>query len=748
MLVIVPTIVNADVLVPNPVGEPGFETVTDWTYAELDTNGELSGARVSNWKSEGTYSYDIFKTGLSNTVSGNYGQISRSVNFTGSYRITFDTLVVRQGESIACRVLIDSDVVDSYNSPYTAQTRTIITSNYSGVHTLVLQLYETASAAAAEPDCYFDNFIMYNNSAPTVPVITNPTNNSINYTTTTVNMTWNASTDEEGDTIGYTYQISNNSAFTDLMYYSNVSVLYSGSKTIPANQQMFFRVKANDTNRSSAWSSTVSIRDISLTAPSNGSTQNFNFPPLTDDVVFSWSATESGAIDFNLIVAEDPDFYQVVHDSTFNGLTKTVSLSEGTYYWKVRPYYTETSTYGSFVPAWNFNLVADYNPSGLTGMAGIVYSLVDGTQTPLSGATVYIRKETLNWSDSTVTGSNGYYLFDNLTNNSVYSIYAKAEGYEDSVTEYVTTIPGQRITKNILLNKCISGFNCFYNQHYVEFTVQNIWFTKYAGVTAAVYKGSELTASDIKTTGTDGLVNFLLIKDQQYRITLINTTQGISVTWTGYPSKTDYIIITDATSTSGWSTHGSDASTTTVIGVTTQTINDTHAFVNVSYNDTLAGTSNLRFYLNKTIPGDPNNQTVLQTIDGGNNDQYNASFLVSGYGGNSYLVKVKADHSTYGTISYSYTVQFAALPGPLANFDPTIILMLFVGFILFVAGMFGQTMGEQGSAILVGFVWILARIGVFSAANVGLNFYLGLTLASVIVIIMNINARGRIEGLQ
>lgn len=480
-----------------------------------------------------------------------------------------------------------------------------------------------------------------------------------------------------------------------------------------------------------------------LYTPINSTTVFKDYPPLTKTISFTWALSLENS---NLIIAKDSNFDIIVVDTITSNNYSTQSLEAGNYWWKVRYYNSTSETYSNYSDTFNFTLTNNVSATG-TGIHGVVYEL-NGAQTPLSGATVYIRKETLNWSDRTITGSNGYYLFDNLTNNTIYSIYAKAEGYEDGVTEYVTTIPGQRITKNIQLNKCISGFNCFYNQHYVEFTVQNLWFTKYAGVTATAYKGSELTVSDTKITGTDGSVNLLLIKDQQYRITFINTTQGISTSWVGYPSKTDYIIITDATSTSGWSTHGTDAATTTQIEVTTQTINDTHAYVNVSYNDTLAGTSNLIFYLNKTIAGDPNNQTVLQTIDGGNNDQYNASFIVSGYGGNSYLVKVKADHSTYGTISYSYAVQFAQLPGPLGNFDPTIILMLFVGFILFVAGMFGQTMSEQGSAILVGFVWILAGIGVFSAANIGLNFYLGLTLATVIVIIMNINARGRQEGLQ
>ena len=384
------------------------------------------------------------------------------------------------------------------------------------------------------------------NSVPTTPTITNPLNNSVDYSTTSLNMTWTTSTDADSDPIGYTYQIANDSAFTDLMYNTNTTSTYSGSKTIPANQQMFFRVKSNDSTGSSAWSATVSIRDLSLVTPANGSTHYFNYPPMAVSFSFVWSATESSVVNYNLLIAKDVNFNLISSDTTFSGTTKAVSLDEGTYWYKVRPYYTATGTFGSFTNAWNFTLISNMSVPDGTGIHGIIYELVNGIQTPVSNARVIIRNDVLNWTSEQITGSNGYYLFTGLVNETTYNLYAtKSDTFKDSVAYYVTTGNGTTSTQNILLERCYSGFDCFYNQAYVKFTVQSIFGTTYSNVVVSVYEDDGLVAEKIGTTGSDGSVTFLLKKDQKYRITFIKASNDIDkeITLTPGESKDFTIVI-------------------------------------------------------------------------------------------------------------------------------------------------------------------------------------------------------------
>lgn len=487
----------------------------------------------------------------------------------------------------------------------------------------------------------------------------------------------------------------------------------------------------------------VKAENVTLISPADNSYDYFDYPDYTHNVYFSW--VNITPYNYSLIIAKDASFNLIVVNKSIpfqNSSTET--LEPNSYWWKVGTYNDSSAQYENFSNTSRFYLVR--NASTGVGVEGFVYEIVDGVKIPLTDAIVYTKNQNLNWSANTITDSNGYYIFQNLTSSITYQLFAKKTGYENSEYEYVVPTGVLIINKDIMIEKCISGFNCFYNQHYVKFTVQNIWFTKYTGVTATVYKGSELTVSDTKITGTDGSVNILLIKDVMYRITFINATQGISVTWTGTPAQTQYYIITDAT-TSSWDTHGTDASENIDITISTNMDGST-GYINASYSDALAQTNGLIFYLNKTIPGDANNQSNLQIINAGTNNTYNASFTLSDYSGQSYIITARINHGTYGVIRYSYGVAFPALPSPLTNFDPTIVLMLFVGLILFFSSMFGQTSHVQGMAIICGFVWILSGIGIFSNVNAGAGFYLALSLATVISVVANINERGKHEGLQ
>lgn len=483
------------------------------------------------------------------------------------------------------------------------------------------------------------------------------------------------------------------------------------------------------------------VLNMQLLTPVNETTLYNPYPPSAPQVTFTW--TSSGFPFYNLLISTDPYFNYIVASNYYSSETATVYLlSDTKYYWKVKIYLDALTPDEYSSTSW-FNLISNYSVSGKTGIAGTVYQKTDaGALLPLSGAVVYIRNADLNWSSSASTGINGYYLFDNLTNNTIYSLNAKNVGYEDSQTEYVTTIPGQQIIKNIVLSKCISGFDCFYNQQYVKFKVQTLFGTKYPDVTISIYKGTDLIASDTRTTGTDGSATFLLTKDQQYRITFVSVPYGINREITIIPIDTEYILIITALDTD-WNEYSTSIKDAVFMNVSKNIIDDTHADIIVSYNNLLGSTTALTVDLNQTNASDPYNQTKIDSWTTTGNGTHN--FTISPYSGQQYLVHFKATHSTYGIIEKTYSIFFekvAGIPG-----ISTVALMWFAVICLVItAGIFSTSTAEFGSIIICGEAWMFLMLGFLAPLGNAIAIGTALTLASVIAILSYFSMKAKREG--
>ena len=136
-------------MVSNPVGEPGFETVTGWTYSE--TSSDFAGAQDATNKTEGTYSY---KLSCSETpgAGGKYGQITRNVDFTDINTLYFDeTYPDPGGSGIKARVYIDSTLARNQdtNGGVSWTTRSIDVSSYTGTLALTFRYYYSDNYAQA-----------------------------------------------------------------------------------------------------------------------------------------------------------------------------------------------------------------------------------------------------------------------------------------------------------------------------------------------------------------------------------------------------------------------------------------------------------------------------------------------------------------------------------------------------------------------------------------------------------------------
>jgi len=466
-----------------------------------------------------------------------------------------------------------------------------------------------------------------------------------------------------------------------------------------------------------------------LISPANGSLLSFNFPPQTDDITFTWSSIGTSGYQFQ--VAEDAAFNLIEYDITTTIATTTQAIDSGTHYWRVR-----TNNVGLDDGNWSdtFSFLFTETTPSISGAAiqGVVYFLSGNTPIPLQSATVFLYNAT--FTQQKLTGSNGYFLFENIENNSVYYIKASLKDYQTS--EIITINVSGVMTYNIQLKPTEPTF--FENdKQYVLFTTR--WLFCWSdcdieGATMTVYRYGEATPAQIgaesnpKTTDSTGSASFLLFKTQQYRITLVNATQGINSEMTLYPKDTSYLWLIDRAD-EPFQDHDVLQKDAIITTVTKSVINSTAAYINVTYNDTLTQTTNITIYLNQT-------NASLSSSNGTGN--MTASFIVSQYQGKSYLIHFYGYHSEYGTIDYTYSVLFEKTDVGISGIPSTLWLWFAVGIMFFTAAIFTASTVELGLIIVCAEGWIFLALGMFGdLPNHGVSlasFGVSLTVMSVFAI--------------
>lgn len=567
---------------------------------------------------------------------------------------------------------------------------------------------------------------IYSTSPPSTPTVITPINNSdIGSTPVTLNVT---ATDTDGDTIDYYYYGDTVDGST---YLSNSSSFYGWS--IGSNTYLW-KARAHD---GFMYSPYISIQTFTsfvppvLYTPSNTSTQYTTFPPLLDSVSFTWQ--DLGASQYRVMVAEDVNFNVMAvdtHVGTNNSNHNLLVNKE--YFWKVYAY--DGSSYSGASPIYQFNLTGNSTLSG-SAIEGVCYSDIDGTYTALSGTEVTIWNET--WSDTVITGSNGYYLFTDVTDGNVYNVQAKKDLYLDSSVALVNAT-SDPVTENFYLLPDRTSEEW---RHYVKFIV---WGPAgyYEGVTVTVYKNSDVTALYTADTGNDGAATFIMDRQQQYRVTAIDASQGINRSMTLYPKDEKYLFFVASTTT--WTEHEDPQSDIIDIEISTSEINSTHAYINVSYTDSMSETSSWSLYLNQSNSSNPYTQNTLQSTSGATSS-WTHSFIVDEYKGQGYWVNIKGVHTTYGVIDEQYSVMFEDEIG-FDGIPQKAFLYIAILVMMFTGGMFGASTAPQGAMIICVEGWMFLFFGWFSTIDNNGIIAVGLGAATVVAIIANINQYSKKEG--
>jgi len=458
---------------------------------------------------------------------------------------------------------------------------------------------------------------------------------------------------------------------------------------------------------------------------------NKSYPPLTENINFTWFKENN--VSSNIIIAKDQNFNLIAVDTITSNNYSVQSLEAGNYWWKVRYYNATSGTYYPYSNVSNFTLTNLPSATG-TGIQGTIYEFIDGVTTPVSGATVYLYNNTL--SETQVTGSNGYFLFQNLANATTYNIYASKAEYDTTPSLPLTTGYGNISTKDILIKKTETPF-FEADRQYVKFRVR--WLYCYTGcnidgVTLTVYKSGEVLPYATGVTDSQGVISLLLYKTQLYRITATDTVNGISEEMNIYPKDTEYVFLI-SNSNPPFTTFAIEEKDGINIVITKDQINNVSANITVNYTDNLAATTAITIYLNRTNISNITVPIVVSTwIAGAGNQSH--TFSLTNYS-SDYLVHIVATHGVYGTIDRTYSVTFSRDLVSVDGVPSWLWLWFGVGFMFFTAGVFTKSTSESGFIIVCAEGWIFLAAGVFSyldlMPNVGqLKFGIGLTIATVL----------------
>ncbi|OEU75465.1 MAG: hypothetical protein BA864_00310 [Desulfuromonadales bacterium C00003093] len=339
---------------------------------------------------------------------------------------------------------------------------------------------------------------------------------------------------------------------------------------------------------------------------------------------------------------------------------------------------------------------------------------------------------TVNMNGHTQNVTNGVAYFTNVTNGA-HIITVTAETYLDA--QKTVYMANSYINTTVYM---LAYYPFAPAHHDVEFIVTSIFNKRYddVAVTADYQTANGENATMSGVTDSTGSISFSMVSTTLYTMSFINDTQGVNKTITVHPKDDRYTIIIGLTGK--WTEYEDRPMDSIHITVKKSIINDTHAYINVTYRDDTNGTLQLVAWINQTNAHDPRNPTGIasHTFSGDLNNT-NHSFIVSNYKGQSYQVRIWHEHDQFGTF-YDRSVRFAGMLIDLGL--PTAFYFWFaIATLFFVAAFFGATTTSVGSIVVCALGWVFLAIGWLAA--LGIFGPISLTLASVYAVANNLITR-------
>lgn len=346
-----------------------------------------------------------------------------------------------------------------------------------------------------------------------------------------------------------------------------------------------------------------------------------------------------------------------------------------------------------------------------------------------------------------------------------YTITAAAGGYYPQTQSAYLDKPGTTTTTVLMTAKpepIPPPEMPNYPPHNVKFTVQTIFGTPIPGVNVTAQGiqqtpstnilerllGINTTSTPINTelmsgtTDSNGEINFMMVEAVKYQIT-IKKPGVVDQTLEIYPKEDTYPIII---STAGGPLlpDAGDPLRDIHINVTTSTEGDT-GHIHIDYNDTTLKTTSLSIQVtqqNTTNTSAP--EEVIASYTVANDANVTHTFDLLDYKGQSFFVRLEAEHPDFGTINRDYAVAFKGVRVPLGPL-PDGLYIYVAGFgLMLLGGIFGATSATRGVVVIAFAGWLFYAFGWLD--DLGLIAPASLGLVSTIAVMGVIVTRYREEG--
>lgn len=352
------------------------------------------------------------------------------------------------------------------------------------------------------------------------------------------------------------------------------------------------------------------------------------------------------------------------------------------------------------------------------------------------------------------TTTNGTQVFSGITAGT-YGVMAQADDYEQ---EFIyKQITDSDITVNFTMTATGSGTTtgsgAGFAPHYTQFIIvhDRIIPVVNATITATVTESSSpidwLTdwiglSDDIDIEGetlfgyTDdrGTITFQMIQSLRYHI-VVESPGYDSYTANIYPSEDKYTF--NVGTTNYIPVDDSDVNEVIITSVNSTLTSDTQVDFAVIYNDTLSGSG----YVNITIFDNDRNQLAFNSHYGDNN--FNQSFTLHDYAGESYIIQIEAHHSVFGEVIREYTRTFP-IKFSFFGLDDDGLMMAAFAVIIFTGMLFSAGNVAVGSVVICLEGWIFYFIGWLN--SFGAAAIMPLILFTMLVFAYNYYQREKEEG--
>jgi PKD repeat protein len=276
------------------------------------------------------------------------------------------------------------------------------------------------------------------------------------------------------------------------------------------------------------------------------------------------------------------------------------------------------------------------------------------------------------------------------TNEPVYNVYPPKDVKFHITSFFGSPIPGASVT--------IQGITTS--------TGNWDWLVTLLGISLdeVAINGTAMTES----TDSNGDAVFLMLPSVKYNITTTATGYTFPTSFIA-PQATEYTIA--ANWNESWFSGGNDTLKEVNVSVSWVTINSTHSFVNITYDDKTTTTTGGDFRIYREAATRMANTTPIAVMNITSSSCSNSTIVNIPTGGAEYRVDVNASTTSGERVLRTFTHSFKGAPVNLPGWTPETQLWLALFILIFTAAFAGVLHAPQMSVILCVELWVFWSIG-------------------------------------